>query len=163
MAKTPMSETGSKHRCGVRGFTLIELLVSIAIVALLLGATAANYSKLHQAREFRATVRGVLSGMSTARNEAQVSGRASVFFVDLPSRSYGVGSRVAGHFPASVDVRFTFAEQEQAGGGRGYIRFQPDGGATGGSVDLIRQLGGEGVRLRVDWLLGQISQELISG
>lgn len=163
MAKTPMSETGSKGRVASRGFTLIELIVAIAIAALLIGATATNYPKLHQAMEYRSAVRGVLAGMSTARNEALNSGRAAVFFVDLPSRSYGVGEHVAGHFPDAVDVRFTLAGQESDGRGQGRIRFQPEGGASGGSVDILRSQGGGGVRLRVDWLLGAISQEPIPG
>ena len=41
------------------------------------------------------------------------------------------------------------------------IRFLPDGGATGGSIDIVRP-SGAGVRLRVDWLSGQVLQEPLS-
>ena len=36
----------------------------------------------------------------------------------------------------------------------------PRGGASGGSVDLIRP-SGTGVRLRVDWFSGRVEQEAI--
>jgi len=37
----------------------------------------------------------------------------------------------------------------------------PEGGSTGGTIELVRP-SGAGVNIRVDWLLGQISQELRS-
>ena len=38
------------------------------------------------------------------------------------------------------------------------IVFLPDGGSSGGVVDVQRPTG-QGTRIRVDWLMGQISQE----
>ncbi|NMG70952.1 GspH/FimT family pseudopilin [Parazoarcus communis] len=142
-----------------RGFTLIELVVAIAIAALLVGAIATNYARLQQAMEYRSVVREVLAGMRTARNEAQRSGRPVSFVVDLEQRSYGVSDHGFGRFPDSVDVRVTVASTEAFQRGRSAIRFLPQGGATGGSVDILRASSGEGVRLRVDWLLGHIEQE----
>ena len=62
--------------------------------------------------------------------------------------------------PDSVDVRLVVAGIESRQGG-GSIRFYPGGGATGGSVDVLKRTG-DGVRLRVDWLLGTVTQEPIS-
>lgn len=147
-----------------RGFTLVELVVALAIVALAVGATAANYSRLQQAMAYQSTVRGMLAGLQLARSEALRSGRPVAFGVDLGRRSYGVEGRPESMFPDELEVRFIVAGSETAGPGqaRGQIRFQPEGGATGGSLELRRPQGG-GVRLRVDWLLGNVSQERIAG
>ncbi|MDR2690194.1 MAG: GspH/FimT family pseudopilin [Azoarcus sp.] len=164
-----MWATGNKQsaRRTAAGFTLIELMVTITVIGLAMGASVAAWPKLSQAMDYRATVRGVLAGMKTARSEAMRSGRPALFFVDLSSRSYGVAvmgddDKVLGRFPDSVSVRYVLAEQEIDQRGRGRIRFAPGGGATGGSVDLLRANSG-GVRLRVDWLFGTVSQETIAG
>ncbi|QDF95610.1 type II secretion system protein GspH [Azoarcus sp. DD4] len=146
----------------MRGFTLVELVVALAIAALALGAVAANHERLLQTMAYRSAVRGVLAGMHAARTEAMRSGRPVVFAVDLAGRSYGVDGRLGGRLPEAVGVRVIVAEREVEAAGKGGIRFQPDGGATGGSVDLLRPQGG-GVRLRVDWLFGRIEQEPIPG
>ena len=38
------------------------------------------------------------------------------------------------------------------------IRFYPEGGSSGGGIDMERP-GGTGVRISVDWLVGRVSQE----
>jgi general secretion pathway protein H len=145
-----------------RGFTLIELMVALAIASLVLSATLIAYPKMHESMEYRGAIRGVRAAMNTARAEAARSGQAALFYVDVQARTYGVGARELGHFPDSVSVRFVVAGQEIDQRERGHIRFQPDGATTGGSVDLLRGQAG-GVRIRVDWLFGSVSQETISG
>jgi general secretion pathway protein H len=146
----------------VRGFTLIELLVSLAIISVALGATVTAYPKMQESMAYRSAIRGVLAAMTTARGEARRTGLPAVFYVDSGARTYGVGERELGQFPKSIDVRFTVAGQEASPKGRGQIRFDPNGGATGGSVDLLRGKNG-GVRVKVDWLFGSVSQEPLPG
>jgi general secretion pathway protein H len=107
-------------------------------------------------------VRGVFASLNAARAEALRNGQPAVFFVDLENRAYGVDDKVLGHVSDDIAVRYTLAEREVDARGRGQIRFSPDGGATGGSVELLRGEG-VGVRLRVDWLFGTVSQEAIGG
>lgn len=142
------------------GFTLIELIVVIAIAALIAGASVAAYPRFQEATQYRATVRGVLSGLLGARAEAQRSGRSAVFFVDLAARDYGVDGRVLGRIPDVLDVRFIVAQRELQADRRGAVRFYANGSSTGGSVEIERRTG-SGVRLRVDWLLGRVSQEAL--
>jgi general secretion pathway protein H len=155
-----MSATGNKS--SLRGFSLIELMVTLVIISLVLGATITAYPKMQEAMAYRDTIRSVLAAMNTARSEARRMGTSTVFYVDPGARTYGVGERELGQFPNSVSARFTVAGQEVSQQGKGQIRFNPDGGATGGSVDLLRN-GGGGVRMKVDWLFGSVSQEPLPG
>ncbi|MDR2093439.1 MAG: GspH/FimT family pseudopilin [Azoarcus sp.] len=160
-----MSATGDgprPRRPRPGGFTLLELIVALAVAGLAAGASITAYPKMRASMEYRSALRGVLAGMNKARVEAVRGGQPTTFYVDPQTRTYGVGGRELGRFPDSVDVQFTVAGQEVDSRGRGHIRFHPEGGATGGSVDLLRGPG-SGVRLRVDWLFGSVTQVEVSG
>lgn len=139
------------------GFTLIELMVVLAIAALALAAVPSGLIKLYENIEYRTTVRDLLSGLKTARAEAARSGLAVPFVLDVAERSFSVGTKQAGVVPERLSLSLIVAESEQESE-RGSIRFYPDGSSTGGSI-IVRRPTGVGVRLRVDWLLGRVSQE----
>jgi len=117
-----------------RGFTLIELLVVIALMGLIAGLVPLAFGRLYESAQYRDTVRAVLTELRAARQQALSQGAETRFAVDLRARTFGVG-RLA-------------------------IHFLPRGGASGGSVDLLRP-SGSGVRLRVDWFTGRVEQEAI--
>lgn len=150
---------GARRRGRGGGFTLVELVVAVAIAAALLVAAPLALGPLRATAEYRAAVRGLLAGLREARLEAERSGRPVAFTVDLRARRFGVDDRLRGRLPDAVDVHLVVAGREVSGD-RGAIRFYPDGSATGGSIELVRA-GGGGLRLRVDWLLGRVSQELL--
>ena len=60
--------------------------------------------------------------------------------------------------PLPLQLRVTVADREIASQGLASIRFLPSGGATGGSIEIMRAPG-VGARLRVDWLSGRVTQE----
>lgn len=142
-----------------RGFTLIELMVVFAIMALVMAVAPVAYGRMQSATQYREVVRGMIAGMRVARQQAILTGRDTVFSIDLGQRLYGAeGSRVR-PIPEGIDVRTTVAAGEVTDG-RFDIRFLPSGGASGGSVDVARA-GGTGVRLRVDWFSGRVEQEVL--
>lgn len=154
------SETTRQRRRG-SGFTLIELVVAFAILALLAATAPAALGKLHETMEYRATVRQMLAGLKDARTTAARTGQNVPFAIDLAERTFGIDGAPGEHIPEGLDIRVVLAEREMsATERRGMIRFYPDGGATGGTIEL-RRVSGEGVRLRVDWLLGRVSQEIV--
>ncbi|MDR1662531.1 MAG: GspH/FimT family pseudopilin [Azoarcus sp.] len=158
-----MSATGEgplPRRAG--GFTLLELIVAMAVAGLAAGASVMAYPKMRAAMEYRSALRGALAGMNRARIEAVRQGRPVAFYIDRETRAYGVDGKELGRFPDSVEMQFTVAGQEIDSRGRGRIRFHPEGGASGGSVDLLRGRGA-GVRLRVDWLSGSVTRTEVSG
>jgi len=142
-----------------RGFTLIELLVVLAIAGLLVGLVPVAFGKMQEGSQYRDTVRGIVSDLRLARQRSQTTGRDVVFQVDLTKRQFGIQNEAQRPFPSSLEVKTTTAEvTTQPADGLSLITFMPEGGSTGGSIELVRASGG-GVRIRVDWLLGQITQE----
>ena len=143
------------------GFTLIELLVVIALMALIVGLIPVAFNRLHESAQYRDTVRAVLTDLRAARALAQGSGSEVRFAVNLPARSFGVEGAEPQHVPEPLVLRAVMAAEESGADGSLAIRFLPRGGASGGSVDLIRP-SGSGVRLRVDWFSGRVEQEAIT-
>ena len=159
-----MMATRSVNTLGTRrsgGFTLIELLVVFALIALIVGLVPIAFGRLHESAQYRDTVRAVLTELRAARALAQSSGTDVRFAVNLPARSFGVEGAPPQQVPEPLVLRAVMAAEESGADGSLAIRFLPRGGASGGSVDLIRP-SGTGVRLRVDWFSGRVEQEPIA-
>ena len=160
--KTPTFAT-SNRRPGVgrqgfrRGFTLIELLVVLALLALVVALVPPSFDRLRESMQYRDTLRRVLGDLRSARQQALAQGREVRFSIDVPARTFGVEGLPPSSLPESLQVRFTAAQIEMTAQQKVSIRFHPQGGATGGSLDLVRP-GGAGTRITVDWLSGAISQ-----
>lgn len=142
-----------------RGFTLVELLVVFAILALLLGLAPLAFDRLREGAQYRDTVRSMANQLRSARYQAQTEGREVLFGVDLDRRTYGLGN-VDGWraLPPTLHLRAVVADSERQSTGVAVIRFLSSGGATGGSIEVVRS-SGAGTRLRVDWLSGRVTQE----
>jgi general secretion pathway protein H len=152
---------GLAGACGARqrGFTLIELLVVIAIAALLVAIVPSAFGKLREGSQYRDTLRSIIVELRQARQKAIAQGVPVVFRVDLAQRQFGTLGRTMRELPASLELKATVAAAaEFASTSQADITFLPDGGATGGTLELVR-LSGSGVRVRVDWLFGRVTQE----
>ena len=143
-----------------RGFTLIELLVVFALLALLVAVVPVAFERLRESAQYRSTVRGMMSDMRQARQKAIAEGAEVRFRLDLTARTFGVDGRPAHDVPLPLQLRATVAAVELSGAQVAAIRFLPQGGATGGSIDVLRP-SGTGVRLTVDWLSGAVAQSAI--
>jgi general secretion pathway protein H len=159
--KTPISATpgnrASRSSRQARGFTLVELLVVFAIGALLTVLVPVAFGTLRESAQYRQTLRSILTDMRTARIRAVSEGTEIRFKVDLAQRIYGIDGRPMHELPRPLELKATVASIEMAADDVAAIRFLPTGGATGGSIDVVRP-SGAGVRLSVDWLSGQVSQ-----
>lgn len=161
--KTPICATRASGGAAARqrrdegGFTLVELLVVFALVALVMGLVPVAFDRLRESAQYRDTLRTMLSDIRQARHRAVAEGVEVRFRVDLERRTFGVDGRPARSLPEALKLRATVATVEVSQSGGAAIRFLPDGGATGGSIDIVRP-SGSGMRLKVDWLSGKVSQ-----
>lgn len=142
-----------------RGFTLIELLVVMAIGALLVGIVPPAFDRLQAASQYRDTVRGLLTGLRHTQLKATQQGQPIAFVIDLAAMQFGREGQATQKIPSSVALTTTVGTREgQSPDALARIVFLPDGGATGGVIDVVRPTG-QATRIRVDWLLGHITQE----
>lgn len=142
-----------------RGFTLVELLVVLAIGAMLVSLVPFAFSKLQEGSQYRDTVRSIVLELRQARHRAAVAGRKVVFLIDLDKRQFGIQGERQKTIPKLIGVKTVAAEFDRLSDHtKAYIAFMPEGGSTGGSIELIRP-SGAGTRIRVDWLFGQVTQE----
>ena len=143
------------------GFTLLELLVVLAIASLLIALVPIAFDSLREGTQYRDALRTMQSEMRQARQQAVTQGRAVRFQVDLAGRTYGLVGKVEHPIPEKLQVRATVASVEVQANQVAAIQFLPTGGATGGSIDLLRP-SGAGTRLKVDWLSGRVTQETLA-
>jgi general secretion pathway protein H len=140
-----------------QGFTLVELLVVLAISTLLVGLAPVAYNQASESSQYRTTLRTMTADMRQARQLAITQNTPVTFEVDLQNRQQGILGRPLQPLPPGLQVRATVG-QNQIQQGKAAIVFLPGGGATGGSIEILRR-NGTGTRLRVDWFSGLITQE----
>lgn len=153
----------SESRHSHAGFTLLELLVVLAIASLLIAMVPIAFDRLQEGSQYRNALRTMQSDMRQARQQAVTQGSPVRFQVDLAARTYGLAGKTPHPIPDTLQVRATVASVELQPNQVAAIQFLPSGGATGGSVDLLRP-SGAGTRLKVDWLSGRVElQSLLGG
>lgn len=140
-----------------RGFTLVELLVAFALLALVTAIVPIAFDRLRESAQYRDTVRAILSELRHARNRALSEGREVRFTIDLADSTFASDGRAPTAVPPPLRIRTTVATIETVPQRTAAIRFLPDGGATGGTLEVLRP-GGAGTRLTVDWLSGAVVQ-----
>ena len=143
-----------------QGFTLVELLVVFAIMALLVGLVPVAFERMRETSQYRDTLRTIQIDLRLARRQALDTDKETRFTVDMGRRMYGLQGGRQHEVPPGLALRATVAGIELDPAGTASIRFLPRGGATGGSIDVLRA-SGVGARLRVDWLSGLVSQEAL--
>ena len=140
-----------------RGFTLVELLVVLVIIGLVLGLVSTSLSRSVSGAELRSAARNLAASLRYTRTQAILKKQEQVFLVDTENRSYTAPGREETTLPEGMDVVLTTARTELTSETVGGIRFFPDGGSTGGHVDLVTK--GREYRVNVAWLTGEASLE----
>jgi len=145
------------HTHGVvrlRGFTLIELMVVLAVAAGLATWVAPSFEKMLEGTRYRSALKTMQTDLRQARQLAEATGVPVVFEVDFNRRLFGVQGRNMAEIPPGLQASAEAAEIE-SDASVARITFLPQGGASGGSVDL-RRADGSGTRLTVDWLSARV-------
>jgi general secretion pathway protein H len=137
------------------GFTLIEMLVVVAIMGFALSMVVTRGPVRSQALEMKAAVSEVAQGLRLARSRAIATNTPVQFAVDVPLRSFRIDRGTPTILPRSLSIAMTAVSEETLGARLAAIRFNGDGSATGGRIELT-----DGQRLSqigVDWLTGRVS------
>jgi len=132
------------------GFSLLEALVTLSIIGLTALAIPNMKGWVDLAKR-EMTARTIASGLDLARHAAVSRGSAVQVYFDLHGRTWWTEPALAkGGLPAGpLDVQGICAPGRPA-----LIRFEPDGGSTGGGLTLGE---GEGAtRIAVDYVTGRI-------
>jgi general secretion pathway protein H len=149
-----------KHGLG-QGFTLVEVMVVMVIIALVMGLVATSMSSSISGAEARAATRKLVASLRYTRARAILDKKETVFRVDIENRSYWVPGRKQVNLPEGVDVTVTTARSEITSEAVTGIRFFPDGGSTGGHIELT--VNDREYRVNVAWLTGETRMERTEG
>ncbi len=144
-----------------RGFTLVELVVVLVIVALVMGLVATSLSRSISGAEQRQAARKIVAALSYTRTQAILKKDEMRFEVNVDERSYLAPGRKSVQLPEGIEIQLTTARSEMMSDQVGGIRFFPDGGSTGGRVDL--SVNDRLYVVNVAWLTGEASLEMPEG
>jgi general secretion pathway protein H len=144
-----------------RGFTLVELMVVMVIVALVLALVGTSMSRSISGAEARAASRKIVASLRYTRARAIIDKAEQVFKVNIEKRSYTAPGRKEVNLPEGVDVTITTARSEVTSEAVSGIRFFPDGGSTGGHIELT--VNEKEYRVNVAWLTGETRLERVEG
>ena len=125
----------------------------MVIIALVMGLVATSMSRSISGAESRVAARKLVASLRYTRTRAILDKSETVFMVDTEARSYQAPGRDAVELPEGMDVVLTTARSELTSEAAGGIRFFPDGGSTGGHVELV--VNGREYRVDVAWLTGE--------
>jgi len=137
------------------GFTLVELLVVMVIAALVLGLVATSISRNISGAEMRSAARKMTASIRYTRTQAILDKQEQVFMIDTENRSYLAPKKEAVFLPEGMNVAVTTARSELTSEQVGGIRFYPDGGSTGGFIEL--EANERIYRIDIAWLTGEAS------
>ena len=136
-----------------RGFTLVELLVVLVIAALVLALVGTSISRSISGAEMRNAARKVAANLRYTRTQAILQKTEQVFLVDADAKTFQAPKRELVELPEEMNVALTTARSELTGENAGGIRFYPDGGSTGGFVEL--ESDNRIYKVSVAWLTGE--------
>ena len=149
------SATGSSRRpkraCG---FTLLEVVVALAIVVIVLAVSVPAMQNFYESSQYRGAIGDVVSLLGSARHTAIRTGNDQDVFI-YPNERRITSGRASKILPEGVSLE-VLGSAELNRDDAGVIRFYPDGGASGGYVNIASE-SGTVVQVQVDWLLGRVS------
>ena len=152
---------GQVKPTGSRGFTLVELMVVLVIISLVMGLVATSMSRSISGAEARAASRNLVASLRYTRARAIIDKQEQVFQVNTEDRSYQAPGREQVNLPEGVDLTVTTARSEITSEAVAGIRFFPDGGSTGGHIELT--VNDREYRVNIAWLTGETRLERTEG
>jgi len=151
-------------RRGACGFTLLELLVVLVLASITTAVVGAGGQAFLERARYTQAVRDVASQLNKARVLSVQEGRP-VSVTYLPdARRLAVDGKLFLDLHEAVNIQWEAMRGDGRSGksvvpaGELLFIFNPDGGARGGRISVLR--GSSGVAFRVNWLLGTVEQSV---
>jgi general secretion pathway protein H len=138
------------------GFTLVELVVAISIVGMLLAASVPASVRFYESMQYRQAIREVITTLASARFKAVNSGKTQDVVLN-PETNVMRLNNYTQQLPSKFRIVMQSA-RELNRDDEGVIRFYPEGGSSGGDIEIARP-NGSGVKISVDWLVGRVTQK----
>mgnify|MGYP001017550135 CR=1 FL=1 len=136
-------------------------MVVMVIIALVMGMVATSMSRSISSAEARAATRKVVASLRYTRARAIIDKAEQVFEINVDNRSYKAPGRKQVTLPEGVDITVTTARSEMTSEEVAGIRFFPDGGSTGGHIELT--INEREYRVNIAWLTGEAKMERLEG
>jgi len=114
-----------------------------------------NLRPVSPATHARAAAQEISGALRSARSLALMSNRSVDFTLDLSPPGYRWGQEARRSLPNDVSLGLLTGRDLVDSKAQGRIRFDPDGGSTGGRVSITG--GGQLWWVGVDWLSGRVS------
>jgi len=133
----------------------------MVIIALVMALVATSLSGSISSAEARSASRKLVANLRYTRARAVIDKGEQVFLVNTRERSYQAPGRKKVQLPEGVDITITTARSEVTSEDVAGIRFFPDGGSTGGHIELT--VGEREYRVDVAWLTGEAALERKEG
>jgi len=151
----------ARQSSGQAGFTLIEMLVVVAVMGFALGLIITRGPVRSQTLEMKAAVNEIAQSLRLARSRAIATNTPVQFMVDIPAHSFRIDRGTPTVLPPSMSIAMTAVSDETLGARLAAIRFNGDGSATGGRIELAD--GQRRTQVGVDWLTGRVSVLQVRG
>ena len=143
------------HGPAAAGFTLLEMIVVLAIIGLTTLLIGFGRTPLSPSTEARAAAQAISGALRSARSEALMTDRSVWFVLDTAALRYTWGQGPAEQLSRDLRLGMLASHDQQIADSVGRIRFDPDGGSSGGRIliaggNLLWVVG-------VDWISGRVS------
>lgn len=146
----------------MRGVSLLEMLLVVALIAIIGAITATAMNGGIDGMRLRNAGKEVASQLRYTRTQAIATGEQQRFLIDPENRTWEAANGRHGTLPAAIDVHFRGAGQiAGATPGKGGIAFHPDGGSSGGTIEL--DVRGALWRIDVAWITGEVRSGPVRG
>ena len=139
------------------GFSLLELMIVMAISAAVMGVSMPMMGRMYDSMQYRDSVRSVISAAKGARFSSLNSGEIVDLILNPRTGEILIGAKLQGTLTESIKMEVISAREVNTDDGLAVIRFYPNGGSTGGDIKLEHE-SGRGLRIKIDWLFGRLSQ-----
>ncbi|TAN45579.1 MAG: prepilin-type N-terminal cleavage/methylation domain-containing protein [Nitrospirae bacterium] len=118
------------------GFTLLELMIVLVLISLMLGLSAALFTKTTGKSSMDASARDIIAAVRNARVLARNNGSIQYMVFDLETRRYSLEGRSEKALGPGIGLKIIDPLQGEVITGKYRLTFHPGGGMEGGTIVL---------------------------